>query len=156
MVEKFFQLLFKVEVKLCILNCRINIFRIVLIEQKYEVWGLNQNYVCNIDFEIDGFLFFVVFLSFKEVNFVLRGVLSYQFRVLVFFENGLYQQLEFLFLNNMKFVCEKCLGCCSFFYFKLNCLIFFLLMLLFQLLFLVIDVRLVGFFDYIDFLVIGV
>ncbi|XP_007990781.3 NEDD4-binding protein 1 [Chlorocebus sabaeus] len=156
MAEKFSQLPFKVEAKPCTSNCRINTFRTVPIEQKHEVWGSNQNYVCNIDPETDGLSPSVASSSPKEVNFVSRGASSHQPRVPVFPENGLHQQPEPLLPNNMKSACEKRLGCCSSPHSKPNCSTLSPPMPLPQLLPSVTDARSAGPSDHIDSSVTGV
>ncbi|XP_062967473.1 NEDD4-binding protein 1 [Cynocephalus volans] len=113
MVEKFSQLPFKGEGKPCTSNCKINAFRTVPIEQKHEIWGSNQNYICNIDLETDGLSSSVTPSSPKEISFVSRGASSNQPRIPVFPENGLQQQAEPLLPNNMRSACEKRSGCCS-------------------------------------------
>ncbi|XP_011844531.1 PREDICTED: NEDD4-binding protein 1 [Mandrillus leucophaeus] len=156
MAEKFSQLPFKVEAKPCTSNCRMNTFRTVPIEQKHEVWGSNQNYVCNIDPETDGLSPSVASSSPKEVNFVSRGASSHQPRVPVFPENGLHQQPEPLLPNNMKSACEKRLGCCSSPHSKPNCSTLSPPMPLPQLLPSVTDARSAGPSDHIDSSVTGV
>ncbi|PNJ62456.1 NEDD4-binding protein 1 [Pongo pygmaeus] len=156
MVEKFSQLPFKVEAKPCTSNCRINTFRTVPIEQKHEVWGSNQNYVCNTDPETDGLSPSVASPSPKEVNFVSRGASSHQPRVALFPENGLHQQPEPLLPNNMKSACEKRLGCCSSPHSKPNCSTLSPPMPLPQLLPSVTDARSAGPSDHIDSSVTGV
>ncbi|XP_008065705.2 NEDD4-binding protein 1 [Carlito syrichta] len=121
MVEKFSQLPFKGEAKPCTSNCKINTFRTVPIEQKHEVWGLSQNYICNIDLETDGLSPSVAPSSPKEVNFVSRGASSHQPQILVFPENGLQQQAEHLLPNTLKSACEKRSECCSSPQSKTNC-----------------------------------
>ncbi|XP_055222619.1 NEDD4-binding protein 1 isoform X3 [Gorilla gorilla gorilla] len=156
MVEKFSQLPFKVEAKPCTSNCRINTFRTVPIEQKHEVWGSNQNYICNTDPETDGLSPSVASPSPKEVNFVSRGASSHQPRVPLFPENGLHQQPEPLLPNNMKSACEKRLGCCSSPHSKPNCSTLSPPMPLPQLLPSVTDARSAGPSDHIDSSVTGV
>ncbi|XP_055153876.1 NEDD4-binding protein 1 isoform X1 [Symphalangus syndactylus] len=156
MVEKFSQLPFKVEAKPCTSNCRINTFRTVPIEQKHEVWGSNQNYICNTDPETDGLSPSVASPSPKEVNFVSRGASSHQPRVPLFPENGLHQQPEPLLPNNMKSACEKRLGCCSSPHSKPNCSTLSPSTPLPQLLPSVTDSRSAGPSDHIDSSVTGV
>ncbi|KAL2762487.1 NEDD4-binding protein 1 [Daubentonia madagascariensis] len=153
MAEKFSQLPFKVEAKPCTSNCKTNTFRKVPTEQKHELWGANQNYVCNIELETDGLSPSVAPSSPKEVNFVSRGASSHQPRSP---ENGLQHQAEPLLTNNMKSTCEKRSGCCSSPQSKPNCPPLSPPMPLPQLLPSVTDARLAGPSDHIDSSVTGV
>ncbi|EHB12492.1 NEDD4-binding protein 1 [Heterocephalus glaber] len=112
-IGKFSQLPFRVEAKPCTSNCKISTFRTVPTEQKHEIRGSNQSYVCNADLETDGLSPSVAPPSPKDTNFVSRGASSHQPRIPVFHENGLQQQAETLLPNNMKAACEKPLGCCG-------------------------------------------
>ncbi|XP_075394034.1 NEDD4-binding protein 1 isoform X2 [Tenrec ecaudatus] len=114
MAEKFSHLPFKVESKPCVSNCKINTFRTVPAEQKPELWGTNQNYMCNTDLETDGLSSSVTPSSPKEaVHFVPRGAPHHQPRIPVFPENGLQHQAEPLLPNNMKSACESRSGCAN-------------------------------------------
>ncbi|XP_012510472.1 PREDICTED: NEDD4-binding protein 1 [Propithecus coquereli] len=155
-VEKFSQLPFKVEAKPCTSNCKINTFRTVLTEQKHEIWGSNQNYVCNVDLETDGLSPSVAPSSPKEVSFVSRGASSHQPRSPAFPENGLPHQAEPLLPNNMKSTCEKRSGCCNSPQSKSNCPPLSPPMPLPQLLPLVTDARWTGPSDHFDSSVTGV
>lgn len=112
MVEKFSQLPFK-DSKPCTSNCRVNSFRTGPVGQKYEMWGSNQNYSCNVDLETDGLSPSVASSSPKEVSFISRGATGHPHRSPAVPENGFQQQAEPLLPNNAKAACEKRSGCCS-------------------------------------------
>ncbi|XP_053438081.1 NEDD4-binding protein 1 isoform X2 [Nycticebus coucang] len=154
--EKCSQLPFKVEVKPCTSNCKINTVRTVPIEQKREIWASNRNYVCNVDLETDGLPPSVAPSSPKEVNFVSRGASNHQPRSPAFPENGLQHQAEPLLPNTMKSPCEKHSGCCSSPQAKPNCLSLIPPMPLPQQSPSVMDTKLAGPSDYIDSSVTGV
>ncbi|XP_012382949.2 NEDD4-binding protein 1 [Dasypus novemcinctus] len=157
MVEKCSHLPFRVESKPCTSNCKINTFRTVPAEQKQEIWGSSQNYICNIDLETDGLSPSVAPSSPKEVvNFVSRGAARHQPKIPGFPENGLQQQAEPLLPNNLKSACESHSGCCSSPQSKSNCPPLSPPIPLSQLLPSVTDAKLAGPSDHIDSSVTGV